>query len=94
MRITKKNNPHVWGSPAWRYRQVVYREALINCLILLKGNMCAICGAVAPAYKYEIDHIVPFAVEQNNSVENLRLLCHDCHAARSAQQRKDKIPWV
>jgi 5-methylcytosine-specific restriction endonuclease McrA len=54
--------------------------------------VCAMCGEVTEAP--EVDHIVPMngdvrhVADCRNHQTNLRVLCHDCHKARTAQQRR------
>ena len=35
---------------------------------------------------YEVDHIIPYAIEQKHRIENLQILCLDCHRRKT---RKD-----
>jgi 5-methylcytosine-specific restriction endonuclease McrA len=43
-----------------------------------------------PKPKYEIDHIVPFSEGGKTTYENLRLLCRECHKARTKQWHADR----
>ncbi len=38
----------------------------------------------------EFDHIIPHSEGGLFTVENIRLLCHDCHAKRTAEWRRSK----
>lgn len=44
------------------------------------GHACTWCGSTA---WLEIDHIVRYADGGGHDLDNLRTLCHDCHATRA-----------
>lgn len=46
------------------------------------NHKCELCGSVE---KLEIDHIVPFALGGNTSIDNLRVLCKSCNLKRRHQ---------
>lgn len=65
---------------ARRYRRQVER-ALANDEMVI----CYRCGRFVGDYlKYEIDHIVPLAKGGRDVMENLQLLCVDCHQDKNA----------
>ena len=39
---------------------------------------------------YDIDHIEEFSITQNNELENLQALCHNCHAVKTKKFMKCK----
>lgn len=48
------------------------------------NHTCQSCGASAPDVKLEPDHVVPVALGGSDRPENLRTLCEDCNAGKSA----------
>ena len=48
---------------------------------------CAACGGVVNA-NYEVDHVVPLYLAGSNSLENLQVLCPDCHRTKTAADRR------
>jgi 5-methylcytosine-specific restriction endonuclease McrA len=42
---------------------------------------CQHCGTSAAPIEY--DHVIPYSVGGDNSVENIQLLCRRCNAAKS-----------
>lgn len=73
------------------------RRAARAALILRDGNVCKACGvrgAFLPgvrgwhAERLQIDHVTPVAAGGRNALSNLQLLCHPCHAAKTAKERR------
>lgn len=57
-------------------------------LLLQTNNTCAKCGLVAKYYDYHLDHILP--IFKGGSIFdplNRQMLCHPCHAAKTAEER-------
>ena len=52
------------------------------------GYRCTSCGRANYEVALEVDHIAPRAAGGSNRLENLRLLCVDCHRARHGGQRR------
>lgn len=52
-------------------------------IILHRDPICRVCG-IAPAT--EVDHVTPLAAGGDNSDENLRGICEDCHGRKSARE--------
>jgi hypothetical protein len=48
------------------------------------NHTCQSCGAKAPDVKLEPDHVVPVALGGSDDPSNLRTLCTDCNAGKSA----------
>lgn len=47
---------------------------------------CAICGRIIDT-DWTIDHIKPLAQNGPHSVDNLQIICRDCHCKKSAEER-------
>jgi 5-methylcytosine-specific restriction endonuclease McrA len=52
------------------------------------GNKCTQCGS---SRSLEVHHIVPIHAGGTNSRENLTTLCHKCHVAIHANERKPLV---
>lgn len=46
---------------------------------------CNICKSIFSS-SYQIDHIVPFSVSENDSYENLQALCSNCHSCKTQKE--------
>jgi hypothetical protein len=44
-------------------------------------GLCQHCGTFAGPMQY--DHVIPYSMGGDNSVENIQLLCHRCNRAKS-----------
>ncbi len=53
-------------------------------------NTCQLCGAPGEA----VDHIIPYAVSQDSSPSNLRLLCRSCNNRFRRERRDSAIPYA
>ena len=61
----------------------------IRHAVLVAYNFaCANCGHVSAAN--EIDHITPLELGGTDAIENLQVLCHDCHSAKTAEQARTR----
>lgn len=47
--------------------------------------MCGMCKCLLPP-SYQIDHIVPFSLSQNDNIENLMALCPNCHSQKTQKE--------
>ena len=43
---------------------------------------------------YDIDHIEEFSITQNNELENLQALCHNCHSVKTRKFMKCKANFT
>jgi 5-methylcytosine-specific restriction endonuclease McrA len=50
-------------------------------------NKCEDCGSKE---KLEVHHIIPVQKRQNHKLENLKLLCHECHMKIPKRRREIK----
>lgn len=50
--------------------------------VLQRDNACVWCGSLD---RLEVDHIVRYIDGGGNDADNLRALCHDCHASRGGR---------
>lgn len=46
------------------------------------GFTCKMCGANGPGVKLEVDHIVPVAEGDSDSLDNLQTLCFECNRGK------------
>jgi hypothetical protein len=58
-------------SPSWK--------KTANSIRSQRGNVCEVCGYVGSDYKLSVHHIVPWEVSQDDSPENLLVVCKSCH---------------
>jgi hypothetical protein len=58
----------------------------------LQEYKCSSCLIMLP-YTYNIYHIIPWAMSQDNNIENLQALCPNCHALKTVNDRKNIIEW-
>lgn len=61
-------------------------------LLEVQGGKCKNCR-IDVGNIYDIDHIIPFSISEDNSISNLQLLCPNCHAqkTRGCERKKIKI---
>ena len=58
--------------------------------VLLAGSFaCVDCGRISQSN--EIDHQVPLEQGGSNDDSNLRIRCHECHAAKTADENRARI---
>ncbi|MBI4145998.1 HNH endonuclease [Candidatus Woesearchaeota archaeon] len=70
---------HTWS---WVREDVLRRD----------GYRCSICEARKPKSKLDVDHIIPVrkGIDPYDK-NNLRLLCKECHKAKTALDREAKL---
>lgn len=56
--------------------------------ILLRDPVCKACGR---AWSTEVDHVIPKEQGGTDHEANLQGLCHNCHADKTAKERKDTV---
>lgn len=57
-------------------------------LVLEKQNYkCRMCSIFLDVY--DIDHIVPYRIEQRHRLRNLQALCPSCHARKTRKEAKE-----
>lgn len=61
-------------------RQPIESDVL-DQVLAASGDACAYCADGSPARPYQIHHIVPYSETQDNTAENLMLVCPTCHVA-------------
>lgn len=58
--------------------------------VLLNGGFeCTACGRVHQSN--EVDHRVPLEQGGSNELHNLQVLCHDCHAEKTANEQRKRL---
>ncbi len=62
-----------------------------NLLIKRDGVCCASCRRdfARERLEVEVDHVIPLALSGPHAMDNLQLLCADCHAAKTAEDRAE-----
>lgn len=56
-----------------------------NRLIDQFGSRCQFCGGYFPAGELTLHHNLPKAAGGGNNIENLRLVCSECHTKHHRQ---------
>lgn len=51
------------------------------------GNKCAICGEVKD--HTQIDHIIPLWNGGSDKVDNLQVVCYECHKKKTAEEHRE-----
>ena len=59
-------------------------EAFIRC-----GGKCQSCGMKLKSSEGEYDHIVPYALSEDSTLENCQVLCVPCHRGVGAKTSDD-----
>ncbi len=67
--------------------QLGYRPLLIEAL----GNICKECKSGSDL---EIDHIIPRSQNGLHKLENIQLLCIECHRVKTLKERTDKFKVI
>ncbi len=73
----------MWSSTARAPRRL--REATKKCVAAGQGWRCGRCEELLPS-TYEINHIEPHCISQDDDVRNLVAVCNNCHAWFTQQQ--------
>jgi len=55
------------------------------------AGCCEGCKAVLKVGEGEYDHVIPFALTRDTSVENGQLLCKVCHSGKTHQEDRPRI---
>ena len=77
----RERDARTYGSAEYkRNRALVRRRSGGRCEMLAGGRMCGSRDRV------QCDHVVPKSQGGGNGLENLRDLCHACHAAKTAAE--------
>ena len=63
------------------------RESLRAQAFRLYGKTCNYCGEVGN----EVDHVIELAAGGDNSIENLQVLCKQCHKAKTAAYNSKRM---
>lgn len=72
------NGPSRTSTPEWR--------KIRRACITRDGNTCAECGADGRTTRLECDHIIPVAEGGLDTLDNARMLCTTCHAAKTRRE--------
>jgi hypothetical protein len=67
-------------APAARRSRSIPQDVKI-AVAVRDERLCQHCGTSAGPMQY--DHIIPYSMGGDNSVENIQLLCHRCNSAKS-----------
>ena len=67
-------------APAARSPRSIPQDVKI-AVAVRDGGLCQHCGTSSGPMQY--DHVVPYSMGGDNSVENIQLLCRRCNAAKS-----------
>jgi len=62
-----------------------------KCINTLKkeiGKKIGIIDNYKLVYNYELDHIIPYCISENNDIKNLQLLTHDKHIEKTRKDMK------
>jgi hypothetical protein len=65
-----------------------FTKEQISTLYSKQKGMCAICGG-SIADKFHRDHIIPIALNGNNDILNIQLLCPTCNTKKGAKHPID-----
>jgi len=65
-----------------------YIRKVIRIAVLLRDKFtCQKCGTYDDVAELHIDHIFPFSLGGDHSMDNLQVLCKECNLSKS-----DKVP--
>ena len=67
-------------APATKRSRSIPQDVKIAVAVRDEG-LCQHCGTSAGPMQY--DHVIPYGMGGDNSVENIQLLCRRCNAAKS-----------
>jgi len=71
-------------------KRIMYRDIVINELIIRDGSKCKICNKIIDDRQTaEIDHIIPLRLNGDNSFNNLQLVHKVCHRQKDNELRKE-----
>lgn len=91
IKARRTGNDHYWrGTPTERgYTSAWQRIRLIA--LQRDGYLCVACNLAGRITRArDVDHIKPLANGGDHSLTNLQSLCRDCHAQKTADDRKCK----
>lgn len=63
----------------------IRKQAFIRC-----GSKCEACNAALKIGEGEYDHIIPWALSEDSSIENCQVLCVPCHRGVGAKTADDQ----
>ena len=63
------------------------RESLRAQAFRLYGKTCNYCGEIGN----EVDHVIELAAGGDNSIENLQVLCKDCHKKKTSAYNSKRM---
>jgi len=72
------------------YRQHTYLKDYVKAR---DNYTCQLCGATqAEGAKLEVDHIIPWSISHDSTLENLRTLCLPCNRATRRKRKDAQLP--
>lgn len=60
-------------------------EATKKIIAFNQGYKCFLCSNLLPP-TYQVDHNIPFSINQDDTEKNLRALCPNCHAVKTQRE--------
>jgi len=84
-RQTKNNKKNKEKYGSFVNNKIPLREAVIR----RDGRWCKWCGRYLKYSEMTIDHILAVSNEGTNKLDNLQILCEDCHILKTKQERGD-----
>jgi len=61
----------------------------VAALLQREGGKCFYCYRVVSSDNCELDHLVPRAVDEDNSYRNIVVSCHDCNSVKAGKPAED-----
>jgi 5-methylcytosine-specific restriction protein A len=57
-------------------------------LVVRQKNRCNVCKAELMENHWDVDHILPWNISNDNSDQNLQIICMPCHRTKTTQEGK------